>query len=218
MERFQHINQFGRLAKYVKFNNNTYFEYGKGYYMKTSTPHTFLHHDIWRSYGNDIPKGYELHHKDGDSRNDVIENYELLTKSQHTKLHYQTRVLRSFVCEQCNDSFYTKALWTRFCPVCALKRTNKRARVYYEQHKIQCQQAQTKRYHSDKNLKSGICFYCGNVFFSRTMHINQCCGHSCAMKYRASLKPRSCSIIGCMNKFYAKGYCKNHYRIILHHR
>ncbi len=45
-------------------------------------------HFVWITENNlkEIPKGYVIHHKDGDSLNDNIENLEILTDSEHKKL------------------------------------------------------------------------------------------------------------------------------------
>ena len=37
--------------------------------------------------GKKVPIGYSIHHKDGNNINDVIENLELMTHSEHMRLH-----------------------------------------------------------------------------------------------------------------------------------
>jgi len=45
-------------------------------------------HVVWLKYNKlkKIPKGYVIHHKDGDSLNDSIENIILMTDREHKKL------------------------------------------------------------------------------------------------------------------------------------
>lgn len=61
-----------------------------GYYLSTrkiGTSRVRLHRYMWMKYHGDIPKGFEVHHKDGNKDNNEIENLELLTKSDHLAWH-----------------------------------------------------------------------------------------------------------------------------------
>lgn len=63
---------------------------GTGYYLssrKIGTSRVRLHRYMWMKYYGEIPKGFEVHHKDGDKNNNEIENLELLTKKKHLALH-----------------------------------------------------------------------------------------------------------------------------------
>lgn len=44
---------------------------------------------VWLKYNNlkQVPKGYVIHHKDGDSLNDDISNLILMKSSEHKSLH-----------------------------------------------------------------------------------------------------------------------------------
>ena len=46
-----------------------------------------LHRVIWEEHYGSIPKGYIVHHKDGNKLNNSIDNLELLTNEEHTSLH-----------------------------------------------------------------------------------------------------------------------------------
>lgn len=46
-----------------------------------------LHRYIWEKAYGPIPKGYQLHHIDGNKRNYHIENLMLVTQSDHFKYH-----------------------------------------------------------------------------------------------------------------------------------
>lgn len=43
---------------------------------------------VWRAKNGDIPKGYHIHHKDGDFTNNTIENLVCISASEHSKLHW----------------------------------------------------------------------------------------------------------------------------------
>lgn len=62
-----------------------------GYYMISSNTqyhgillHRLLFMKYWRT---DIPKGYFIHHKDGNKLNNCIMNLQLMKQGEHTKLH-----------------------------------------------------------------------------------------------------------------------------------
>jgi len=46
-----------------------------------------LHRDIWQEANGEIPKGYVIHHKDGNSLNNNIENLQIMSKGEHQSKH-----------------------------------------------------------------------------------------------------------------------------------
>lgn len=58
-----------------------------GYYYCTTNDLLSLHKHNWIKKNGLIPDGYQLHHKDQNKLNNNIENLQLLTVSEHTKLH-----------------------------------------------------------------------------------------------------------------------------------
>ena len=46
-----------------------------------------LHRQIWIDNFGSIPKKHHIHHKDGDTFNNSIENLELISSSDHAKIH-----------------------------------------------------------------------------------------------------------------------------------
>lgn len=68
-------------------------EFGKGYLIKgyiyvNDKP---LHHLVWeKHYGKKVPKGYQIHHKDKNKTNNDINNLQLISASEHTRLHMST--------------------------------------------------------------------------------------------------------------------------------
>lgn len=49
---------------------------------------TYLHRWIWEMEHGEIPRGYVVRFKDGDTLNCIIENLELITRSEHMVLNY----------------------------------------------------------------------------------------------------------------------------------
>lgn len=48
---------------------------------------------IWEEHYGEIPKGYVIHHIDGDTKNDRIENLRCMSKSEHKKLHEKEKTV-----------------------------------------------------------------------------------------------------------------------------
>ncbi len=42
---------------------------------------------IWEAHHGPIPKGMVIHHKDGNSENDEIQNLEMLSQGDHVRVH-----------------------------------------------------------------------------------------------------------------------------------
>lgn len=57
-----------------------------GYYLNAKT-HKRLHVYVWEHFNGAIPKGYEIHHKDFDKKNNEIENLQMLTSKEHHEIH-----------------------------------------------------------------------------------------------------------------------------------
>ncbi len=49
---------------------------------------TYYSRRLWEKINSKIPKGYHIHHKDADTLNDCMENYELLSSSNHSNHHW----------------------------------------------------------------------------------------------------------------------------------
>lgn len=73
-------------------DNNT------GYYLSTTRigkSRKRLHVYVWEYYNGNIPRGYQIHHKDGNKGNNDIINLDCLSEhehlSHHSKLNSQTK-------------------------------------------------------------------------------------------------------------------------------
>lgn len=47
------------------------------------------HRWVWENINGPIPKGMDIHHKDGNKDNNEVENLEMLSRSDHQKIHAQ---------------------------------------------------------------------------------------------------------------------------------
>lgn len=77
--------------KYVYFNGLKFTKDEETGYYLNSTIRKRLHVYVWEFYNGEIPKGYEVHHKNKDKATTNIEELELLSKSEHMKKHWQEK-------------------------------------------------------------------------------------------------------------------------------
>jgi hypothetical protein len=77
-----------------------------------------LHRDVYSdTYGN-IPRGWHVHHRDGDVHNNAIENLRALAPLDHQREH-PTRQRHKLVCQGCGSPFEAGQSYAKWCsPYC----------------------------------------------------------------------------------------------------
>ena len=65
--------------------DGTKYYFDGGYYI--SKNRVRLHIYVWEKYNGSVPKGYHIHHKDFNSKNNDIDNLQLMTQHDHLALH-----------------------------------------------------------------------------------------------------------------------------------
>ena len=58
----------------------------RGYYYNC-TLRMYLHRYVWELNNGEIPKGYDIHHKDGNRHNNEINNLEMVLSTKHQEYH-----------------------------------------------------------------------------------------------------------------------------------
>lgn len=66
-----------------KFNGESFYRCGEYFQHKGKR----LHRTVWEYHNGTVPKGYHVHHKDGDKSNNNIENLSLLLGKTHLSEH-----------------------------------------------------------------------------------------------------------------------------------
>ena len=157
-----------------------------------------IHRYTWFKNNGIIPKGYDIHHIDGNLYNNSIDNLQLLSSKEHHALHEK------------NISEETKVKRLRAI---------KKAGIYaVEWHKSK----EGKEWHSkhskeqfkNKEYKIYNCEQCGKEYISRSIGNTRFCSNNCKSAYRRSSKAdyekRICKICGkefeC-NKYIRKNTC-----------
>ena len=149
-----------------KFNDKIYKLSEKGYYYALGF--YALHIDVWKYHHgeNSIPKGYHVHHKNFNKADNNIENLQLLTHSEHSKLHGLARPFIKHICENCGKAFFSR------------KRHVKAIRFCSNKCKGEWQRA------SGKYNEQRICMVCGNKFMVYKYDKTMTCSHECRSKIR----------------------------------
>lgn len=75
--------------------------------LKINGKSILLHRYIWEQANGPIPEGHEIHHKDHDPMNNVLENLECLTAQDHRDHHAaaNTKYPKEKRCEVCNELY-----------------------------------------------------------------------------------------------------------------
>ena len=73
----------------IEYAGGKYYKNPRGYYVTSRCKgakllHVQLYQDYWKCI---IPKGFVVHHKDGNNENNTIDNYFLMTRAGHCRLH-----------------------------------------------------------------------------------------------------------------------------------
>ena len=51
------------------------------------------HRKVYEDNFGKIPEGFDIHHQDGNKLNNNLNNLHLMTKSEHTKLHWEEKII-----------------------------------------------------------------------------------------------------------------------------
>jgi hypothetical protein len=71
-----------------QFNGKNYYQYEGRYF----TRHIYkMHRDVWEFYNGKIPKGYHIHHIDGNPSNNDISNLQLMQGKDHLRMEGKKR-------------------------------------------------------------------------------------------------------------------------------
>ena len=127
-----------------------------------------LHIAIWEYYnGKEVPKGYCVHHKDGNTFNNDISNLECVEVKKHLSDHAKANLARDEYRaknKEILDSAREKASeWHR----------SPEGRAWHRQHALTM----------TRTLKTLTCEFCGNEFQSPYAD-TRFCSDSCGGKYR----------------------------------
>lgn len=197
------INEKGYLTQ--EFNGITFCLYKGIAYFSCSVGKLqgiSMHVYVWQYYNGPVPKGYHVHHIDGDQYNNDIANLEIKTAKEHLILHGK----KNF---EANRQWYLDL--------------HKRIG---DAQKEWARSESAKVFHSTVNKKNGhkkwdnwpvrknTCKECGIEFEYKCLQVAKFCSSKCknmyGIKNQKYLKEKECR--NCKNKFKtrqvgSKGFC-----------
>lgn len=99
---------------------------------------------VWEAHHGPIPEGHIIHHIDGDSLNDVVGNFDLVTRTEHALLHFEDlRAARPSLtheklktCPDCNETWTGRGRAIARCDACK-KMAHARFNAVYRSRRAQ---------------------------------------------------------------------------------
>lgn len=167
------------IQETIEFNGITYKLMGAGkYYLSQSNTNAGrkrakgLHVAIWEHYNKcKVPKGYCIHHKDGNTFNNNISNLECISRNEHQRMHILER-LKNEEYRKTNQINLSKgrekaAEWHK----------SEAGRKWHSKHSKEIDR-------TPRNLC--VCKECGKTFYSSYRDTMFCCD-GCGDKYRTKI-------------------------------
>lgn len=140
-----------------------------GYFLNAKT-HKRLHVYVWEYHKGKIPPGYEVHHKDFDKNNNDISNLQLLTKSEHTRLHG-----KSWTKERYNKQI--EMLKEKAVPKASEWHKSDEGKDWHKEH----YESMKNKLHKQSTF---TCLMCGKSFIGQDTGQNKFCSNACRANYR----------------------------------
>lgn len=190
---------------YQEFNGIRFYQTSENDYFRHSEngKTILMHRYVWEFYNCKIPKGYHIHHIDGNKANNDISNLKLLKGTEHWALHSQllTDGERAWRRDNLLTNAVPKAIdWHKSEAGMAWHKEQVKYRKdnRTEQHNICvccgkefisisnkpkkfCCNACKTRYarQNNQNKEERICIVCGNTFLTDKYKHAQCCSPQC---------------------------------------
>lgn len=130
-----------------------------------------LHQEIWISHNGKIPKGYFIHHKDGNPTNNKISNLELIDSKEHSshhrKLEWSDKKIRPEKLKQLKKARVKAFSWHK----------TEDGKKYHK-----WLGKRSKAYYKNKEPRKLICSYCKEEFLTKStkpvvLYCNSSCSH-----------------------------------------
>ena len=156
------------------FNGRLYYlRESQGYYYsprKDGSGLDMLHRMVFIHYNGEIPKGYCIHHKDGNKGNNDISNLECVKRSEHS--HYHGVNAPEELAE-----FRKRNLEENARPAANIWHGSAEGREWHKQH---YEQMKDKLYEEVEC----VCVVCGKTFTAHQKTGSKCCSKACRAKER----------------------------------
>lgn len=157
--------------KHQEFNGITFYQTEENDYFRHSIKGTtiLMHRYVWEFYNCKIPKGYHIHHIDGNKANNDISNLQLLKGTEHWSLH--GKILTDEEREWRRENVITKAV-----PKAVDWHKSEDGKLWHKE--------QVKYRKDNRSERICTCEQCGKEFTTFSNKDSKFCSNSCKSKYR----------------------------------
>ncbi|NNU96185.1 HNH endonuclease signature motif containing protein [Anoxybacillus sp. EFIL] len=194
----------------IKYENNgkyAYFDGIKftrddktGYYLN-STIRKRLHRYVWEYFHGEIPKGWHVHHVDGDKNNNHISNLVIIPHGKHATLHGEMNALDE--------------RWLEWARNNLAKNARPKANEWHKTEEGKAWHKELWKRSIGKMEKQVYkCEYCAQVFAAKPNTKNRFCSNKCKSAWRRKEgldnEERVCECCGehfVTNRFKKTKYC-----------
>ena len=175
-----------------------------------------MHRYVWYFYNGEIPKGYHVHHKDGDKANNSIDNLECIDGYEHLSQHTLERMHNGEIDVKANldkariyasiwhgseegrkwHSEHSKEVWknmpvtTKICDCCGKEFE---ININSASHTRFCSNKCKSKWRRDNGLDNvtKICPICGKEFTISKYSKTKTCGKECGRKLLSITKRKA---------------------------
>jgi HNH endonuclease len=160
-----------------------------------------VHRLVWIAANGPIPRGYVIHHRNENSRDNRLENLELLTRAEHNSLHKTGRKFSAVHRQRLGASI--RRWWQsrpRSLRVCIIEGCDRP-----HQAKSLCEM------HYRAHWRKGRRRLCSIDGCARPHEAKGFCSTHYSRYWRSRRRRRVCTADSCAHLHYAKGFCRAHY-------
>lgn len=147
-----------------KFNGESFYLCGQYFQRKGKR----LHRTVWEYHNGEIPKGYHVHHIDGNRSNNMLENLALMRGRDHLSGHMSSDERRKQSRITVRKAIAAAPAWHK----------SKEGFDWHSQ--------KAKAYWESAPMNEYVCTYCGKTYQTRNVSHkgNHFCHANCRAAYR----------------------------------
>ncbi|HJZ04589.1 MAG TPA: HNH endonuclease signature motif containing protein [Patescibacteria group bacterium] len=183
--RIQGILLINESRTIVVFNGSTYKKNKFGYFKGNG----LLHRKIWEYQHGQIPENHHVHHVDGDKSNNSIENLELMSVTDHLRLHMSSHERKEMSRRSIGKAIEAARPW----------HSTPEGKEWHSEH--------AKSSFANRKELVHTCLCCAEVFKS-VQRWAKYCSNSCKSEYRRKAgvdnETRKCEV--CYEEFECNRY------------
>lgn len=160
------------MAEVVEYQGHRYRRYPNSprrqhavYFMATEPRRGYLHRHLWEDSFGPIPDGHDIHHRDGDSTNNALDNLECLPTKEHRSGHMSAR----------SNTPEHLARLSAIRPVAALWHKSDAGRAWHRDH--------GKRTWEGRQQTQARCICCKSVLITPFPSRRKFCDQNCRERF-----------------------------------